>query len=95
MRRSAKFHVDSAVRFWAIANIREGGRQTPPPPPVKRGLTLKTVNELVASNQDRRHEVLTVVRRMDSDTKAHLSPKFTLFSDFGVLILKMLKFIKF
>ena len=24
-RRSAKFHVDSAVRFWAIANIREGG----------------------------------------------------------------------
>ena len=36
MRRPAKFHVDSAVRFWAIANIREGGRQTPPP--VKRGL---------------------------------------------------------
>ena len=32
MRRAAKFHVDSAVRFWAIANIREGGRQTPPPP---------------------------------------------------------------
>ena len=31
MRRHAKFHVDSAVRFWAIANIREGGRQTPPP----------------------------------------------------------------
>ena len=31
MRRPAKFHVDSAVRFWAIANIREGGRQTPPP----------------------------------------------------------------
>ena len=25
MRRPAKFHVDSAVRFWAIANIREGG----------------------------------------------------------------------
>ena len=37
MRRPAKFHVDSTVRFWAIANIREGGRQTPPPP-VKRGL---------------------------------------------------------
>ena len=37
MRRSAKFHVDSAVSFWAIANIREGGGcQTPPP--VKRGL---------------------------------------------------------
>ena len=37
MRRPAKFHVDSAVRFWAIVNIREEGRQTPPPP-VKRGL---------------------------------------------------------
>ena len=36
MRRSAKFHVDSAVRFWAIANIREGGVKRPP---VKRGLT--------------------------------------------------------
>ena len=32
MRRPAKFHVDSAVRFLAITNIREGeGRQTPPP----------------------------------------------------------------
>ena len=38
MRRPAKFHVDSSVCFWAIANIREGGRQTPPPP-VKRGLS--------------------------------------------------------
>ena len=38
MRRPGKFHVDSAVRFWAIANIREGGRQTPPPP-VKPGLS--------------------------------------------------------
>ena len=37
MRRPAKFHVDSAVRFWAIANIREGGVKRPPP--VKRGLT--------------------------------------------------------
>ena len=27
MRRPAKFHVDSAVSFWAIANIREGGGQ--------------------------------------------------------------------
>ena len=31
MRRPAKFHVDSAVRFWAIANIREGGVKRPPP----------------------------------------------------------------
>ena len=31
MRRSAKFHVDSAVRFWATANIREGGFKRPPP----------------------------------------------------------------
>ena len=42
MRRHAKFHVDSSVRFLAIANIREGGRQTPPPP-VKRGLSLSLV----------------------------------------------------
>ena len=39
MRRPAKFHVDSAVRFWAIANIREGGASNAPPP-VKRGLKL-------------------------------------------------------
>ena len=32
MRRPAKFHVDSAVRFWAIANIREGGGVKRPPP---------------------------------------------------------------
>ena len=32
MRRPAKFHVDSAVRFLAIANIREGGVKRPPPP---------------------------------------------------------------
>ena len=38
MRRPAKFHVDSAVRFLAIANIREGGVKRPPPP-VKRGLS--------------------------------------------------------
>ena len=31
MRRPAKFHVDSSVRFWAIANIREGGVKRPPP----------------------------------------------------------------
>ena len=37
MRRPAKFHVDSSVRFWAIANIREGGG-VKRPPPVKRGL---------------------------------------------------------
>ena len=37
MRRPAKFHVDSAVRFWAIANIREGGGRLTPPP-VKRGV---------------------------------------------------------
>ena len=36
MRRSAKFHIDSAVGFWAIANIREGALNAPPP--VKRGL---------------------------------------------------------
>ena len=30
MRRPAKFHVDSAVRFWAISNIREGGVKRPP-----------------------------------------------------------------
>ena len=36
VRRSAKFHVDSTVRCWAIANIREGGVKRPP---VKRGLT--------------------------------------------------------
>ena len=35
MRRSDKFYVDSAVRFWAIANIREGGVKRPP---IKRGL---------------------------------------------------------
>ena len=38
MWRPAKFHVDSAVRFWAIANIREGGGAFKRPPPVKRGL---------------------------------------------------------
>ena len=32
IRRSAKFHVDSAVRFCGIANIREGGVKHPPPP---------------------------------------------------------------
>ena len=31
MRRPAKFYVDSAVRFWAIANIREGGGVKRPP----------------------------------------------------------------
>ena len=38
MRRPAKFHVDSAVRLWAISNILEGGASNAPPPPVKRGL---------------------------------------------------------
>ena len=33
MRRPAKFHVDSAVRFWAIANIREGGGGASNAPP--------------------------------------------------------------
>ena len=42
MRRSAKFHVDSAVRFWAIANIREGGVKRPPP--VKRELKLRSID---------------------------------------------------
>ena len=32
MRSPAKFHVDSAARFWAIANIREGGGVKRPPP---------------------------------------------------------------
>ena len=40
MRRPTKFHVDSAVRFWAIANIREGDVKRPPP--VKRGITNKS-----------------------------------------------------
>ena len=40
MRRSAKFHVDSDVRFLAIANIREGGVKRPPP--VKRGLEMRS-----------------------------------------------------
>ena len=31
MRRPAKFHVDRAVRFLAIANIREGGVKRPSP----------------------------------------------------------------
>ena len=39
MGRSAKFHVESAVRFLAIANIRKGGG-VKRAPPVKRGLTL-------------------------------------------------------
>ena len=43
MRRSAKFHVDSAVRFLAIANIREGGALNAPPP-VKRGLIVNTMS---------------------------------------------------
>ena len=38
MRRPAKFHDDSAVRFLAIVNIREGGGASNAPPPVKRGL---------------------------------------------------------
>ena len=37
MRRPVKFHVDSSARFWAIANIREGGASNAPPL-VKRGL---------------------------------------------------------
>ena len=32
MRRPAKFHVDSSVRFWVIANIREGGGASNAPP---------------------------------------------------------------
>ena len=32
--------IDSSVRFWAIANIQEGGGGAlNAPPPVKRGLT--------------------------------------------------------
>ena len=45
MRRPAKFHVDSSVRFWAIANIREGGVKRPPP--VKRGLKPEGVDTSV------------------------------------------------
>ena len=37
MRRPAKLHVATAVRFWAIANIRGGGGCNAPPP-VKREL---------------------------------------------------------
>ena len=32
MRRPAKFHVDSAVRFLSYRKYSGGGRQTPPPP---------------------------------------------------------------
>ena len=47
MRRPAKFHVDSAVRFWAIANIREGGgRQTPPPGQARVNCLWLPANEL-------------------------------------------------
>ena len=45
MRRPAKFHVDSAVRFWAIANIREGGRQTPPPGQARVNNALSNVSQ--------------------------------------------------
>ena len=49
MRRPAKFHVDSAVRFWAIANIREGGASNAPPP-VKRGLIIVPIFALLGQN---------------------------------------------
>ena len=38
IRRPAKFHIDNALRFWAIANIREGGGGVKRPRPVKRRL---------------------------------------------------------
>ena len=40
MRRPAKFHVDSAVRFELSRIFGRGGVKRPPPPPVKRGLSL-------------------------------------------------------
>ena len=52
MRRPAKFHVDSAVRFWAIANIREGGGRQTPPPPVKRGLISLRLSEIIYGSLD-------------------------------------------
>ena len=69
MRRPAKFHVDSAVRFWAIANIREGGRQTPPP--VKRGLKhgRGKVKYIISLQRDGKRLTRTMTRTEEGRTE--------------------------
>ena len=46
MRRPAKFHVDSAVRFWAIANIREGGASNAPPGQARVNCIVKIIDNV-------------------------------------------------
>ena len=83
MRRPAKFHVDSAVRFWAIANIREGGRQTPPPP-VKRGLRNGELNFW-------KHVHFEVEYFLNEETEGVLTDTVIYFSDQHLTWLSQLK----